>query len=274
MNKEIKLTGLRANDKILSEGITFITSNFRVLVFPIIKLTLPLLLIIMLGESYFNYNYFSSGRSMFDYMLEGSYYSVFGSVLSYLLISLFILGGLTLHYRKEPITPSAIIRIVRGSSLQFLILSVIFLIAGAFSVIFLFIPLFFLYVLYSIATAEMIIENTSIFSAIKKAHQLLRRNYWRTFWLTMALGLIQFFASFIFEMPSTVYQITYGLHDTSQSTGLFEIITLQFFELLNRFAYLMSIIFWTGIYMQYFNLREMKMGDVLLDQIEEKFGNS
>lgn len=272
MNKEIKLTGLRTNDKIIAESITFITSNFRALLFPIVKLTLPLLILIMLGESYFNYNYFSSGRSMFDYLLEGSYYSVFGSVLSYFLISLFILGGLTLHYRKEEITPGSIIRIVRSNSLQFFILTLLLFISGVFSVIFLFIPLIFLYVLYSIAVAEMVVEETTLTGGVKRAHQLLKGNYWRTFWLTMILGVIQFFASFIFEMPSTIFSLTYGLHDTAQSMGTIEIVALQFFELLNRFAYLMSIIFWTGIYMQYFNLREMKMGDVLLDQIEEKFG--
>lgn len=273
MNNQIKLTGLRTNDRIIADSISFITANFRVLIFPLLKLVLPLLLLIMLAESYFNYNYFSRGKSMFDYLFEGSYYSVAGSILSYLLISLFILGGLTLRYRNEEITPAAIIRIVRMVSLPFLILTILFFVSAAFSVILLFIPLLFLYVLYSVAIVELVVKEQSIFAAVRNAHQLLKRNYWKTFWLTMALGLIQFFASFIFEMPSTVYSLTYGLHDVSQSPGALEIAALQFFELLNRFAYVMSVIFWTGIFMQYFNLRERKVGDVLLDQIEEKFGN-
>ncbi len=274
MNKDIELTGLRTTDKIISDSISFVSANFRTLILPLIKLVLPLLLVIMLAESYFNYDYFSSGKSLFDYLLEGSYYSVAGSVFSYVLISVFIFGGLTLHLRKVTITPVAIIRYIRSFSLPFLILSVMFFIASVFSVIFLFIPALLLYVLYSIATVNLMVDESSILDSIKQAHQLLKRNYWKTFWLSMALGLIQFFASIIFEIPSTIFNIIYGLHDTSQSPELIEVAALQFFELLNRFSYLSSIILWTGFYMQYFNLREMKRGDVLINQMEEKFGKS
>lgn len=273
MNKEIKLTGLRTNDKIISESISFLSSNFRVLFLPLIKITLPVLLIIMVAESYLSFNYFKGGSSLFDYLLEGSYYSAAGSVFSYMLISLFVLSGLTLHYRGEVISPGSIMRTVRVSGLPFIFLTLLFFIAAAFSVILLFVPVLFLYVLYSIATAEVVVEEVPVFNSIRKAHQLLKRNYWKTFWLSMILGIIQFFMGFVFELPATFFQISLSLHDAVNSPGFTDVMILQLIELSSRFAYLFSIIFWTGIYMQYFNLREMKQGDVLLNQIEQKFGN-
>ena len=149
---------------------------------------------------------------------------------------------------------------------------------GAAVAIFLSMLIFFVLLIYvsvPLSMAYMIIytEDRSFGALFKRVFELVKDNWWQSFGVMFVLFLIYSIISSLFSIPVFISSIVQGFisasgGDTIGSDNLtFTMIVVSLIGTLGQF--LMYPIILVGIGVQYYNLREQKDNEGLLDKVAE-----
>jgi hypothetical protein len=147
-----------------------------------------------------------------------------------------------------------------------LILSGILVILG---LILLIIPGIYIGVCISLVIPIIIFEDETIGNAISTCFNLIKNNWWNTFAFLLVMGIISSLLNFVFQLPSSIYQImTTMFMTTGDPMTLNKSITI-IFSIIQAIGYaFMQLLPLTAIAIQYFNLIERKQSPALLKDLE------
>jgi hypothetical protein len=147
-----------------------------------------------------------------------------------------------------------------------LILSGILVILGC---ILLIIPGIYIGVCISLVIPIIIFEDETIGNAISACFNLIKNNWWNTFAFLLVMGIISSLLNFVFQLPSSIYQImTTMFMTTGDPMTLNKSITI-IFSVIQAIGYaFMQLLPLTAIAIQYFNLIERKQSPALLKDLE------
>ena len=147
-----------------------------------------------------------------------------------------------------------------------IILSVIIVILGF---ILLIIPGIYIGVCISLVIPIIIFEDETVGNAISACFSLIKNNWWNTFAFLFVMGLISSALNFVFQLPTTIYQLMTTIFMTSGDPMTPSKSLLILFSIIQGVGYtLIQILPLTAISMQYFNLIEKRQSPALLKDLE------
>ncbi len=131
------------------------------------------------------------------------------------------------------------------------------------------IPGIYLSITLSTIYAVKMIEGKGFFDAFERCRRLIKDNWWFTFGLILIFAVIQYFFSFILQVPMAIVNFVGMLHSVNKGaagTGISEIyvIITSLFYMISFFFYTIGII---GIIFHYFNLVEQKEARGLMQKL-------
>jgi len=147
-----------------------------------------------------------------------------------------------------------------------IILSGIIVVLGC---ILLIIPGIYIGVCISLVVPIIVFEDESVGNAISACFNLIKSNWWNTFAVLFVIGLISSALNFVFQLPSTIYQLMSTIFMANGDAMTPSKSLLILFSIIQGIGYaLIQVLPLTAIVMQYFNLIERRQSPALLKDLE------
>lgn len=215
MSPNLKLQKQRELGDIISDTFKFIRQNFKPLGKFIFNITGPVFLILLvaigfysyLGMDSFNNNIFSVANE-----LDPTVYLVSLFILGAALLAFYVLLYATvLHYVRSYVENDGTVvdtEVYQGVKSDFagmlglLILTTIITIAGTILCI---LPGIYLWVPLSLAPALMVFRRVSVIDAISDSFELVKDNWWITFFTLFVMSLLVYIIGLVFQFPLMIY---------------------------------------------------------------------
>lgn len=140
--------------------------------------------------------------------------------------------------------------------------------------IILIIPGIYIAVCISLVVPIIIFEDETVGNGISACFNLIKNNWWNTFAFLFVIGLISSALNFVFQLPSTIYQLMSTIFMASGDAMTPGKSLLILFSIIQGIGYaLIQVLPLTAIAMQYFNLIERRQSPALLKDLESVGNN-
>ncbi len=267
---KIEFRKLRDFGELINVTFEFLKQNLKKLGLSILFIVGPLALITgIIGGIYSasRFNNLSTMQFSFNWPLMFLHYF-------FILISIHLLVTVTysyvfLYFEKDyaEIEVSDVFQKTKEFFLPFLGISIGVFLAVLVGTMLFIIPGVYLSVTLSTIYAVKMIEHRSFWEALERCRYLIKNNWWFTFGLIFILGIIQYFFSFIIQLPMSIVTFIGAMHSvTKKGTGINEVVVI-----ITSLVYMFSFFFYTigiiGITFHYFNLVEQKEARGLMQKI-------
>ncbi len=200
---------------IISDTFKFIRENFKPLGKFIFNITGPVFLILLLAIGFYSYVGIDSfGTNIFSIAsdLDPTVYLVsLFIMLTALLVFYVLLYATVLHYIRSYVEHDGAVVDIEvyqgvkrdfGGMLGLLILSTVISLTGTLLCI---LPGIFLWVPLSLAPALLVFRRNSVIDAISDSFELVKNNWWITFFTLFVMTLLVYIISLVFQFPLMIY---------------------------------------------------------------------
>lgn len=200
---------------VISDTFQFIRQNFKPLFKAIFKITGPVFVILLLAIAYYSYlgmdildnPFFSDTTEVNMEMYFISLFILFSSLLAFYVL----LYNTVLHYIKSYIANSGAINeteVFQGVKNDFAGMLGILILAGimtVFGLLLCFIPGIYLWVPLALTPAIRIFRRTSVIDTIGYSFDLIKNNWWNTFFTLFVITILVYIIGMIFQFPLMIY---------------------------------------------------------------------
>lgn len=272
-NPTIRFQKQRELGEIITDTFKFIRENFKPLFKIIFKVTAPVFVILLLAIGYYSYLGMDLMEnplliSSMEVDIELYIISLF-ILMSALLAFYVLLYGSVLHYIQSYIRNSGAVNETEvysgvktdfGKMLGILLLVGIISFAGLLLCV---LPGIYVWVPLSIAPAIMIFTRRPVFDAISDAFNLIKDNWWTTFFSLFVITLLVYIIGMIFQFPLTVYYFIKTLTSSQEGSvanaaDMVDWVYIFFNVVSSLFQYLLSVVVIIATAFIFYNLDEEK----------------
>ncbi|HSP88224.1 MAG TPA: hypothetical protein VLN45_08820 [Ignavibacteriaceae bacterium] len=274
--QKIEFRKVRDFGDLMNVTFEFIRQNFKQLGKSLLFIAGPFILISGILGGIYQSNTFSfiSLRSLYQIGTPFLLY-VFSQLLVYLVISLISFNFVLLYIKKDQNQqtdkPIEVDEVWEGVRKYFwmafftMIGSIILTLVG---LVFLIVPGIYLSIVLVNLLMIRMNEGLGFIDAVKKANSLISKNWWFTFAFILILSVIEYFFSFIFQLPQLVVSFIIGFSTMSGGKSDVSEIIIMIASIFASFSLFFYIIMFIGLAFHYFNLVEQKEAVGLLQKIE------
>lgn len=273
MNQKITFQKQRELGDIISDTFRFIRENFRLLFKMIFRICGPVFVILLLALTYYSY----LGMDSFENPIFGNYT---GENMDMYFISLFILFSAlvgfyvllystVLNYIRSYLQNEGTVNEIEvyegvknnfGGMLGTLLLTGSMIFVG---LLLCFLPGIYLWVPLSIAPAILVFQNRSVIDSISESFQLVKDNWWITFFSLFVIVLLTYLVGLIFQVPMIFYMLFKTVVHASEirsgdPSSLVDWVTITLNVISSLAQYLSSVIVIIASALIYHNLDEKK----------------
>ncbi len=260
---------------VITDTFKFIRQNFKPLFSAIFKIAGPVFLILLFAIGYYSYlgmdileNPLFNDESVIDiemYLL--SLFILMASLLAFYVL----LYGTVLHYINSYIKNAGVAdytEVVSGVKNDFGRMLGLLLVGGiitVFALLLCVLPGIFVWVPLTLAPALLIFARTSTFDAISYSFNLVKDNWWTTFFTLFVITLLVYIIGMVFQFPLMVYFFIKALTMSQEGSianpaDLIDWVYIFFNVLSSLFQYLLSVVIVVASAFIYHSLDEKKHG--------------
>ena len=273
MSKPIEFRKQRELGDIITDTSKFLRQNFKPLFRDLFKITGPVFVILIFAIGYYSYlgmdfmsNPFFNDTS--DENIEMFFISVF--ILFSALVAFYVLMYNTvLHYIKSYTENSGVVdhtAVYQGVKNDFGKMLGLMLLVGiitVFGLLLCVLPGIYLWVPLSLAPAMMVFARTSVIDSISYVFDLVKDNWWMTFFTLFVITLLVYIIGMVFQFPLMIYFFIKAItmsHEGSAANpaDLVDWVYVFFNVLSSVFQYLLSVIGVVASAFIYYHLDEKK----------------
>lgn len=261
---------ITATFNFLKQEIKPFLAGFAVLVLPIIVLFVLAFNGVLTSSLFLSEEEMMANPALIASMYSNlMYVGLLSGVLS-LWSELFVLAYLRVyrnHYlagNQEMITLKEVWRMMLDKLLMFWGWSSIFGFIIFVGLMFCVIPGIYFGIALIFGTYYVMLKDVAVGDAFSASRKLIKGNWWMTFGLVVVLGLLIAVVSFIFELPSFILGVGTGISGELPNTYL--LIAVVLFAYIGKF--LLNMVLYLGLGMQFFSLQEREEHTTLLGKIE------
>lgn len=272
-NKPIQFQKQRDLGDVITDTFSFLRENYKLLFKLIFRITGPVFLILILALSYYSYlgmeslhnpifGLYSGENS--DMMIISFFILMFAVVAFYVLLYATVLHFIRSYIdNKGNIIETEVYRGVKdqfGSMLGLLLLVGIMIFVGMLMCLF---PGIYLWVPLSIAPAVLVFRRQSVGDSIVDAFNLIKNNWWVTFFSLFVITILVFIIGLIFQVPMFFYMLVKTLTGAEairagDPSSLVDWFTITMNVISNLAQYLLSIVVIIATAFIYHDLDEKK----------------
>lgn len=273
MSQPIEFRRQRELGDIITDTFKFLRQNFKPLFKDIFNITGPVFVILIFAIGFYSYlgmdfmsNPFLDDTS--EVNIEMFFIAVF-ILFSSLVAFYVLLYNTVLHYIKSYIENSGVVdntEVFRGVKNDFGKMLGLMLLVGiitVFGFMLCVLPGVYVWVPLSLAPAMMIFARTSVADSISYVFNLIKDNWWMTFFTLFVITLLVYIIGMIFQFPLMIYFFIKAItvsHEGSVANpaDLVDWVYVFFNTLSSVFQYLLSVIGVVASAFIYYHLDEKK----------------
>ncbi|MHA6280717.1 hypothetical protein ACXYMT_11100 [Salinimicrobium sp. CAU 1759] len=273
MSQPIEFRRQRELGDIITDTFKFLRQNFKPIFKDIFKITGPVFVILIFAIGFYSYlgmdfmsNPFLDDTS--EVNIEMFFIAVF-ILFSSLVAFYVLLYNTVLHYIKSYIENSGVVdhtEVFRGVKNDFGKMLGLMLLVGiitVFGFMLCVLPGVYVWVPLSLAPAMMIFARTSVADSISYVFNLIKDNWWMTFFTLFVITLLVYIIGMIFQFPLMIYFFIKAItvsHEGSVANpaDLVDWVYVFFNTLSSVFQYLLSVIGVVASAFIYYHLDEKK----------------
>lgn len=273
MNQKITFQKQRELGDIISDTFRFIRENFRLLFKLIFRICGPVFLILLLALTYYSYLGMDSLQNpIFGIYVTGnmdmyfiSFFILFSALVGfYVLLYATVLNFIRSYLQNEgEVNEIEVYEGVKnnfGGMLGTLLLTGTMIFVG---LLLCFLPGIYLWVPLSIAPAVLVFQNRSVIDSISESFQLIKNNWWTTFFSLFVIVLLTYIVGLVFQVPMIFYMLFRTLSSASEiragdPSSLVDWVTITLNVIASLAQYLLSVIVIIASAFIYHNLDEKK----------------
>lgn len=192
------------------------------------------------------------------------------SIIASAVLTVVTLKHIKLTEQEVAVTPELILEDMVPDVLRYIGLYIILFFVLFFSALFFFFPMIFFGIKYCLSTSALILEDETVFGAMKRSWELTKDYWWSTFGVILVMYILMMLVTYAILIPVTIISIL------TMDTGMVESADPSFFSnlymiftgLMTAISSLLSTIIFIAIALQYYNLIERKEGGNLRSKIE------
>ncbi|WP_029036604.1 hypothetical protein [Salinimicrobium xinjiangense] len=258
---------------VISDTFQFIRQNFKPLFKTIFRITGPVFVILLLAIGYYSYlgmdlleNPFLNDTAEVNFEM---YFIALFILFSSLLAFYVLLYNTVLHFIKSYIANAGVvneIEVFHGVKNNFGSMLGLLLIAGFLTVLGLLLcilPGVYLWVPMALSPSILIFSGKSVFDSIGYAFDLIKNNWWNTFFTLFVITILVYIIGMIFQFPMMIYIFIKTLttsHEGSVANpaDIVDWVYVFFNVVSSLFQYLLSTIVVIATAFIYYSLDEQK----------------
>ncbi|MDT0676234.1 hypothetical protein [Autumnicola musiva] len=268
-SKYIKFKQQRELGDILSVLFKFLRENYKTFFASFFKFVTPAFILLIAAVTYYTYSTVGSPVFSTGAFNEGEVIlAVIILAVSVLLYSA-VLNGTVLHYvRSYMANNGEVVQAEVGRGLKKDIgklvgLQLIVWILTLAGLILFLIPGIYISVPLGLSAAILVFRRTNVTDSISEAFQLVKDNWWITFFTIFVVVLLIYVISFIFQLPLLIYTIikmftVFQENSAGDISGVFDWVYMLLSIIASIFQYILYSILPLGLSFVYFNLNEKK----------------
>jgi hypothetical protein len=272
-NPTIDFRRQRELGDVISDTFKFIRQEFKPLIKTIFKITGPVFVILLLAIGYYSYlgmdllaNPFLADASEVNVeMYFISLFILFSSLLAFYVL----LYNTILHYIRSYMANAGIVNdteVFEGVKRDFGRMLGLLLLAGIMTgvgLLLCILPGVYLWVPMALTPAIMVFGRNSILDSIGQAFDLIKNNWWNTFFTLFVITLLVYIIGMIFQFPLMVYYFIKTLTMSTEGSAanpadLVDWVYVFFNVISSLFQYLLSTIVVISTAFIYYSLDEKK----------------
>ncbi|MDT0643222.1 hypothetical protein RM553_10320 [Zunongwangia sp. F363] len=264
---------------ILSVLFKFLRENYKTFFTSFFKFVTPAFILLIAAISYYTYSTVGSPVFSTGALSEGEVIvSVMVLAVSVLLYSA-VLNGTVLHYVRSYIANNGdVVQAEVGQGVKqdlgkLIGLQVIVWVLTVAGLMLFLIPGIYVSVPLSLSAAVLVFRRTNITDSISEAFQLIKNNWWITFFTIFVIVLLIYVISFIFQLPLLIYTIikmftVFQENSAGDMSGVFDWVYMLLSIIPSIFQYILYSILPLGLSFVYFNLNERQNFTGTFESIE------
>ncbi len=265
--------------EIISITFKFIRENYKSFLKLIFKNVGPALVLLVAAVSYYSYSTLGSPLST-EIFNGGEFIISFAILTLALLLYLVLLNGTVFHFiksyisRNGEIDETAISQGVKEDFGRLLKLGVISGLLIFLGLTFFILPGIYLSVPLSIAMAILVFKNEKVSGSISEAFYLVKDNWWITFFSLLAVWLMVYLISMIFQLPLIIYMFIKAFTiaqegSAADMSGMFDWVYLLLTIISSLIQYILYAVIPVSLAFIYFHLNEKKNFTGTYESIEQ-----
>lgn len=273
LDQHIEFRQQRELGEIITDTFKFLRENFKPLFTIILKIAGPVFLILLLATGYYSYIGMDLLESPFFMdtadMDVGMYVIALFILLTSLLAFYILLYGVVFHFIRSYIENYGKVQekdVYEGVKKDFGGLLGLLLLMGiitGFATMLCLLPGIYVWVPLSIAPAILTFARNSVFDSISHSFDLIKDNWWTTFFSLVVITLLVYIIGMVFQFPLMVYYFIKTLTSVQEGSvanpaDLVDWVYVFFNVLSSLFQYLLSTVIVVATAFIYFNLDEKK----------------
>ncbi|MDT0650405.1 hypothetical protein [Autumnicola edwardsiae] len=275
----IRFKKQRELGEILSVLFKFLRENYKILFSVFIKFVSPAFVLLIAALSYYTYSTIGSPVFATGALTGGEFILSFILMLIAVLIYTAALNGTVFHLVNSYINNNGNVHVSEvgqglkedfGKLLGLTLISWVLILAGTFLII---IPGIYLTVPLTMSAAILVFRRSSIMDSISDSFQLIKDNWWMTFFTLLVIGMIIYLISFIFQIPLLIYTIIKAFTvmeegSAADMSGMFDWVYITLSIIASLIQYILYAIMPLGISLVYFHLNEKQNFTGTFESIE------
>ncbi|WP_324721153.1 hypothetical protein [Salinimicrobium sp. HB62] len=273
MSQPIEFRKQRELGDIITDTFKFLRQNFKPLFKDIFKITGPVFVILIFAIGYYSYlgmdftsnPFFNDTSEQNIDMFFIAVFILFSSLVAFYVL----LYNTVLHYIKSYIGNAGVVdhtEVFRGVKNDFGKMLGLMLLVGiitVFGLLLCVLPGTYVWVPLSLAPAMMIFARTSVADSISYVFNLVKDNWWMTFFTLFVITLLVYIIGMIFQFPLMIYFFIKAItvsHEGSVANpaDLIDWVYVFFNTVSSVFQYLLSVIGVVASAFIYYHLDEKK----------------
>ena len=268
--QKIEFRKLRDFGELINVTFEFLRQNLKTLGLSLLFIVGPLTIISGITGGIYNaarFNNISSLQLSFDWPLFFLHY-IFVLITIHLLVTV-TYSYIFLYFEKDitQIEVSDVFSKTKELFFPFLFTSIGVFFSIMIAMLLFIIPGIYLSIALSTIYAVKMFEHRGFFDSFERCRYLIKNNWWFTFGLILIFAVIQYFFSFILQVPMTIATFVGMMHTINKGSSVSEVIVM-----ITSIVYMFSIFFYTigiiGITFHYFNLVEQKEARGLMQKLD------
>ncbi|MDT0689051.1 hypothetical protein RM549_04595 [Salegentibacter sp. F188] len=275
----IRFKKQRELGEILSVLFKFLRENYKLLFNVFIKFVSPAFVLLIAAVSYYTYSTIGNPVFATGALTGGEFVLSFILMLIAVLLYSAALYGTIFHVIKSYISNNGDVHVSEvgqglkedfGKLLGLTLIGWVLIVAGTILFI---IPGIYLFVPLTISTAILVFRRTNIMDSISESFQLVKDNWWMTFFSLFVIGMLIYLISFIFQIPLLIYTIikTFTVMQEGSAadiSGMFDWVYITLSIIASLIQYMLYAIMPLGISLVYFHLNEKQNFTGTFESIE------
>ncbi|NJW52820.1 hypothetical protein [Salinimicrobium oceani] len=267
---------------IITDTFKFLRQNFKPLFKTIFKITGPVFVILLFAIGYYSYlgmDFLENPLFSDTAEIEIEVYLISIFILLCSMLAFYVLlYNTVLHYIKSYINNAGVVsnsEVAKGVKRDFAPMLGILLLAGlisGFGLMLCVLPGIYLWVPMALTPAILIFGRSSVMDSIGYAFDLIKNNWWSTFFTLFVMTLLVYIISMIFQFPLMIYYFIKTLTmaregSVANPAELIDWVYVFFNVLSSLFQYLLTAVVIIATAFIYYSLDERKNATGSYDRI-------